>query len=299
MISPRLFPAALVALSLAAAGATLRAQAVEQTLYVGVVDKAGAVVTGLGERDFVVREDQVVREVLRVVPADEPMQIALLVDDSQAADPFIRDYRQALQAFVAAVINDEVGVKHQIAIITLANRPTIITEYTSNPAELQKGIGRIFAQSSSGSLLLDALIETSQGIMKRASTRPVIVALTTEGAELSQRSYAQVLTPLKASNAALHVIGLGRPTNQSQDRSIVLSRGPAETGGVYDTLLASTALTGRLKQLASELTQQYRVVYARPRSLIPPEKITVSAAKPGLTARGTPAVEPPRSPVRP
>ena len=53
----------------------------------------GAPVADLGPADFIVREDNVAREVLRVAPASEPMQIALLVDNSQAAEPFIRDYR--------------------------------------------------------------------------------------------------------------------------------------------------------------------------------------------------------------
>jgi hypothetical protein len=40
--------------------------------------------------------------------------------------------------------------------------------------------------------------------------------------------------------------------------------------------------------VATELTHQFRVTYARPQTLIPPEKITVASAKPGLTVRGTP-----------
>ena len=70
----------------------------------------------------------------------------------------------------------------------------------------------------------------------------------------------------------------------------MISEGPRITGGQYDTLLTSTALTGRLKRLAAELTHQFRVTYSRPQSLIPPERITVAAAKPGLTVRGTPVV---------
>ena len=35
------------------------------------------------------------------------------------------------------------------------------------------------------------------------------------------------------------------------------------------------ALAGTLTQLADELTHQYQVTYARPQSLIPPERVTV------------------------
>jgi hypothetical protein len=38
-------------------------------------------------------------------------------------------------------------------------------------------------------------------------------------------------------------------------------------------------------QLADELLNQYVVTYSRPEQLIPPEKLDVSVAKPGLTVR--------------
>jgi hypothetical protein len=68
---------------------------------------------------------------------------------------------------------------------------------------------------------------------------------------------------------------------------MVLDEGPRLTGGRRDELLTSQALDARLTQLADELTHQYKLTYARPQSLIPPERVTVSAAKPGVVARGT------------
>jgi len=141
---------------------------------------------------------------------------------------------------------------------------------------------------SSGTYLLDAIMEICKGFKTREASRPVIVALTSEGPELSDRHYTQVLEPLRESGAAFHVMVIGRPRNNDEDRSVVLSQGTSETGGRYDTVLASSALPMRMKQVAAELTHQFRVTYARPQSLIPPEKITVASAKPGLTVRGTP-----------
>ena len=51
-------------------------------------------------------------------------------------------------------------------------------------------------------------------------------------------------------------------------------------------MLTGTGLTPRLKQLAEELTHQYKVTYAQPQRLIQPDKVTVSGAKPGITIRG-------------
>ena len=80
-------------------------------------------------------------------------------------------------------------------------------------------------------------------------------------------------------------------SDEGRSRSIVLDRGTSENGGRRDQLLSGMALNDRLKLLAAQLSHQYRVTYARPQSLIPPEKVTVSTARPGLTARGTPTKE--------
>lgn len=264
-----------------------RAQAEQRAVYVSALDSSGAPVAALSPADIAVREDKVAREILSISPAADPMQIALLVDNSQAADPFIRDYREALVAFINGIAADPTGAKHEISIITLAERPTINTEYTADTAQVVKGAQRIFSLPGSGNYLLDGIIETSRGIKKRESTRPVIVAITTEGPELSDRQYQTVLEPLHDSGAALHVMVVGSPRNLDHDRAVVLGQGSHDTGGRYDTVLASSALPTRLKQVAMELTHQFKVTYARPQTLIPPEEVTVTAVKPGLTVRGT------------
>ncbi len=72
--------------------------------------------------DFIVREDNMSREVLRVGRANEPMQIALLVDTSTAARNNIAHYRTALPPFVAMLTTlNETGPKNQVAIIATAN----------------------------------------------------------------------------------------------------------------------------------------------------------------------------------
>jgi len=286
----------LVAAAVAILAAHLTAQAIERSMYVSVVNEAGAPVPDLGPADFVVREDNVAREVLRVVPATEPMQIAVLVDTSQTARNDITYMRTALPPFVTALVNpNEGGAKNDVALVAFGERPTIFTDYTTKVADLQKGINRIWSQQDSGAYLLDALIEVTKGFKKREARRPVIVAIVTEGRELSYRQYDQVLEPLRDSGAPFYALMIGTPSGDISDegrsRSIVVDRGPNETGGRRDQLLSGMALNDRLKQLATQLTHQYRVTYARPQSLIPPERVTVSTPRAGLIARGTLAKE--------
>ncbi len=273
-----------------AALAAPRAQTLQRAIYASVLDKDGKPVAGLTPADFVVREDNLAREVLRVEPATAPMQIALLVDNSQRSSPNIRDIREAAAEFIKGVTGGP--MKNEVAVIAVAERATILVDYTSDQARLLKN-AIIFTQPGSGAYMLDALFETARGFKKREAARPVIVAIATNGPELSNRYRDQVIGAIKDADASFHVVMVGRPptdvlTNEGRERAYIFSEGTDETGGRYDNVLAPSALAARLRDVADELTHQYLVTYARPQSLIPPEHIKIAVKRPELTVRGTP-----------
>ena len=291
MTAGRLFLGALLVVSLASTWpGRVAAQAIQRAMYVSVLNDAGAPVPDLGPADFVIREDNVAREVLRVEPAVEPMQIAVLVDNSAASRDNISHMRQALPPFVAA-LTDSGNQKNEVTIIGIGERPTVLADYSTNRAALQKGIDRVWALHDTGAYLLDGIIEVCQGFKKREAGRPVIVAVTAEGPEFSNRQHDQVIDPLKSTGAAFNAIIIGRPSSslssEARERGIVLDEGTRTTGGARVEILAVESLGVKLKQLADQLTHQYKVTYARPQSLIPPERFAVSTSKPGLSARGT------------
>jgi hypothetical protein len=262
----------------------------ERVLYVNAFDKdTRTPVTDLGVRDFVVREDGIAREVLRVTPATSPMAIAILFDNAEASTNAIPDIRNAVTAFVKTTSG--LG---PTALIGYAARPTILTDYTPNTETLLAGVGRIFAMPGTGATLLDAIRETAQGLAKREEDRAAMVVLATENIEFSSLHYQQVLDVLKKSGAQLHVVMLTETRSQMRsdpalNRATVVDRGPRESGGIRWDILASSAFEGQLQNLAQVLKSQYRVIYARPESLIPPERLEVSVAKPGVEANGAPA----------
>jgi VWFA-related protein len=271
-------------------GGRLLAQARERVMYVSMLDSTTQKpVRDLGPDAFVVREDGTRREVLRVTPATTPLPIAIIIDNSQAAAPTIADLRKALTTFVSAI--DGAG---PVAIVTVADRPTIVTDYTTSQKELLDSVGRLFHVPNSGATLLDAISDVAKGLEKRETDRAAIVVVTTENIDYSHLQYQDVLKAIKSSGVSTHVVVLVNPngsfsTDEARNRATVLDRGPRESGGVRMDVLTSMSFESRLKDLATILKSQYRVVYARPESLIPPERIEVSAAKPGLEARGIPA----------
>jgi hypothetical protein len=272
----------------ASAVAQPRTQGRERQVFVSALDAAGKPVDSLDTKDVIVREDGIAREVLKIEKATQPMQLALLVDNSQTATDAIRDMRDALMRFVGLL-----GTQHEIAVISLAERPTILTDYTANRELLKKAIGRLFARPDAGTYLLEGIRETTRGLRKREAARPVIVALMTEGIEFSNDHYDPVLESLHESGAAFHVLVFDRPgaepnTNETRNRGMVYDRGTRETGGRRETLLTSMAFPDELAKLASELSNQLVVTYGAPQTLIPPKRIEVRSAKEGLTVRGTP-----------
>lgn len=272
-----------------------RAQDRDRAMYVTVTDRSGTPVTGLKAGDFVIREDGVQREVLRVAPATSPVDIALIVDNSEPAEPAIADMRRALTEFVK-----EMASGNDITIVAIGGRPQMLQDYTRNGELLNRAIGRLFAEPGSGAYLLEALSSVAGGVSKRAPERALIVAIfMRSGPEFSGQPYETVAAALRGCGAAFDAIVLeatpsvqpptrGAQARAIQDRDRVLDEGTRETGGVYRQVLSSMALAPELKSIADLLRNQYRVVYARPESLIPPQKISVSVKDPGMTARGTP-----------
>ena len=271
------------------------AQGVERSMYVSVVNAAGQPVPGLDADDFRVREDGEPREVLRATPATTPIDIAILVDNSQAAGPIINDLRQALEPFVTELAS----AGHQVAIVGLADRPTVLVDYSSSAERLQAGVQRLFPQDGSGTLLLDGLVDITRGLQRRESDRRAIVVITTEGTDFSYIGYERTLEVLRGSGAQLFALVVGPPgaaslaNEEARNRSIVLDRGTKASGGDLDPLLSGMSIAASLRRLAAELQQQYHVVFANPGGIVPAETVEVEAVPDGVTARGV--AVPPRS----
>ena len=271
-----------------------RAQSVERQLLVSVLDANDEPVMGLQPEDFVVREDQAVREVLRVSQGQTGRQIALLVDTSAFAEDAVRDFRLGLRAFV-----DTLHEGNEISLIIHGGPPRILVESTRSRARLDVRLGQIFSYGGSVAYLLDAIRETARGFARRGADRPVMVVLTTEGLDYSSAdSSGVVLQSLAEAGVSLYAVVLvenalsladGDPLARWRiERDLALSRGPAVSGGRRRDLLMSMGAERAMREIATEILNQYLVVYARPNMLIPPETTDVGVTRAGMQARGTP-----------
>lgn len=280
----RLFAAAAAALLVSLPA---QAQTVEREMFVSVLDQADKPVTTLGAPDFIVREDGRLREVLRARRTADSIDIALLVDNSQALGNQVNDVRKGLEAFVARMRSQA-----QISIIGLGDRPTVYADYSNSPEQLARGIGFIFPIQGAGAYVLDAVGEVLKGLEKRRPERSAVVVVFVGGREFSTGVYQTLVDGLTARGTALHVLTIGATTppdvqtTEGRNRELLFDRGSSETGGRRDNVLTSMATGDALERLAAELLGQYRLTFARPDALIPPQKTEVSVRPAGLKARG-------------
>lgn len=265
----------------------LLAQGRQRTLLVSATTDTGAPVQQLTPDDVVVREDGVAREILKVSRATAPVQIVILVDNSQAATRAIQDIRLGLDAFV-----NEFAGPHEISLVAVADRPTVLVGPTTSKAALERGIDRIFARPDAGAYTVQGIIEQAQAIEKREPVRAAILAISSLGIEFSDRGYQAATDALAESGASLYVIELqdtveaGPLTQGTRDRNIVFDRGVSDSGGTRDILLANLSLRDALMKMGHVITTQYQVVYGRPDTLIPARKVAVDSARPGVKLRG-------------
>ena len=269
---------------------SVAAQTRERVAYVSVVDSKTLAPIANASPDMVaVREDGTRREIIRMAKATSPMPVAVVIDNSQAMQPAIADLRKAVATFLKVI-----GRVGPIALFTVADRPTILEEYTTDQQRLQNSAARVFHVPDSGATLLDTLADVSRGLSKRDADRAAIVVVTGENTEFSNLHYSNVLDRLRESEAMLYTVVLTNPNgstanDEARNRATVLDRGPRESGGMRLDVLSSMGFEPQLRVIGEMLASQYRVTYGRPDALIPPERVQVSGAKPGVDAYGAPA----------
>jgi VWFA-related protein len=304
--------------------ADLAAQVIQQSVFVSVI-RSGDPVTDLTADEFVIEEDGERREVLRVEPADVPMQVAILVDDSQDFARNLSHVRNGLAELISGLPDGQ-----QISFSTFGDHVTRVVDFTTNKEALMEAAGLYAPFSEHSAYLLNALAQTAIDLDRRGAIRPIIVLLTAEGANtqmsrvslgrqgdapISPRGgtgldYKVVLEVLKETMVAVHslvVRGVGIPqfattpgfstatrgalmqNSGDRDRASLLQQLPKVTGGGREELGTTSAVPKLLAQMANEISNQYLVTYARPVGLIPPEEVEVKVTRRRHRVRSTPS----------
>ena len=260
-----LLPAvAVLALTPAATARTSPAWAgVEKTIFVGAVDESRTPVKGLTAEDFRLREDGVDREITSVKPATQTLNIELLADTSKDVDSVILDLRKALAAFVRQV--HAASPDAQISLMEFGQAAITVVPFTTSDADLEKGFNRLVAKPQAASVLREAIVDASDALAKRPSTRRAIVTVNIEPSnEQSREEPKKIQEALRKSVSQLWSVSFQKGTLTNPSRDNVLNTLTKNTGGVREFILSESAIEAVLRKYADVLASQYEITYKRP-----------------------------------
>jgi hypothetical protein len=196
------------------------------------------------------------------------------------AAELIRDIRVSLGQFVKDIAAG--SPESQMQIMEFGQAAIPVTKMTSDVAELEKGVTRLFPKPNAGSLLLEAIIEASKELSKAKAPRRAIVALNIEpGDEQSSAQVEKMHNELVKSRASLWAVSLQVGQNRNQVRGLVLDRLTSNTGGRREFIQAQSALEQMMKNVADNLLNQYEVTFKRPSGKTP-AAIAVGITRQGL-----------------
>ncbi|HET7697308.1 MAG TPA: hypothetical protein VFK57_16460 [Vicinamibacterales bacterium] len=273
---------------------TLDAATVEERtrrVHVSAFDRNGAVVADLVAGDVAVKEGGKSRQVTALRPATGALQIAILVDDNGTGL-----FRVAVGRFIEALLG-----RAEFSIISVTGQPRKLTPFTGSADLLSAAVSQLIARPGSpdGGQLLSGIYESALDFERRRVERPVILALTVGGEEHTPLPPDHVLSELRKSGAALHVVSvLGStlrptaPTNRPSDLlnenlglNEVLGDGPKRSGGRREEVPAiAGAMTG-LQQLAESLKRQYVVEYTLPDGVRASDRFSITTTRRDVTLR--------------
>ena len=280
------------------------AQAKDVERFIKVTDRDGEPVTNLGAGDFIIEHDGERVDIERVEFVDQPLRVALIVDDADGALPFFRYFRVYLPRFVRALPEGS-----EIGLVLLSGRPRMVVNFTDDHGEVLDELAQFFVEEDRAAGFFAGLEETLDR-WDDARRWPVLAVVTTDGPaqrRLTDGRYAAFIERAAERGAVIHALGLytqragagrGFQTGIAKDVTRI-------TGGWYGTVAGpSQSIGDKLQEMAAEIARQYEqtrhqyaVVYEPPRGA-DPEAAIRCAVRPGwvglsISASGRPRHAPP------
>ena len=259
----------VMALVAVAVGPQLAAAQSTGQFFASVSTPAGEPVTGLTADDFQVTEDGVAMTVLSVDPGTTPMKVAVLIDNSEAIAETngLSSLRSAATAFL-----DALPAQHAVALLSIAGGVQLLMDFTTDRPALRDEAGGL-GNGRGGTKFIEGVMETWDRRFGERDAWPVIVVVSTDGAESSRHvnpdQFNAFTAELAARGVMVHTVLLhARGGNQQTQVSMNLSQ---TTGGMHRIVNTPTALVDALRELATRMgahfdamSPRYRLLYERP-----------------------------------
>jgi Ca-activated chloride channel homolog len=218
-------------------------------VYATVTDAKGELVTGLGQRDFEVYENNQRQDISAFAAGEFPLTVALGVDRSWSmAGDRLRLAKTAAQSFL-----NQLRPSDRSMVVAISSDAEVIAGLSTDRASQARAIAGLEPWSTTS--LHDAIISALDRLEPEPGRQALIVF--TDGADrYSQAAAAEVVERARRGNALIYAIAVGR------ERPPLLAELAVLTGGRSFLLRDLQELEPTLAAIARELRFQYLLGYA-------------------------------------
>jgi hypothetical protein len=293
--------------ALAAPGLNAGSQATK-TVYVTALDAKGQPVTDIQQDEVRLAErddagQPVMRDIVSVKKATQPLAIMLLADTSKATggegmklrgqvsgSELVRDVRVAFSSFVKTMA--AASPESKMELMEFGQAAITIQSMTSNVSDLEKGINRLFPKNNMPAVLLEAINESAKILAAVETPRRAIVLLNVLPTdEQSRQQPNQMLQQVVNSGASVWAVSYNSGTVAADPRGVVLDALTKNTGGRREMIASESALEMYMSNIARALANQYEITFTRPAGS-QPKLLQVGVTRQGLSLHTS--IYPPR-----
>jgi Ca-activated chloride channel homolog len=236
-------------------GFVFRAEVQEVTLQATVVDDHRRPVTTLDRNAFQVFEDGKPQHITSFRQEDIPVALGVVIDNSGS----MRDKRPSVNAAALNLVRES-NPQDQVCVINFNNESYLDQDYTGNVALLQDALERI--ESRGGTALYDALVATSDHLMKSAKLQKKIILVVTDGEDTASHDTLEEAVRAIAVDGgpAIYAIGiLGHEKEKKARRALrILAE---QTGGAAFFPGDLSEVQAISQEIARDIRNQYAIGY--------------------------------------
>jgi len=162
-----------------------------------VSDRQGRYISGLKSSDFKLYQDLIEQPISYFDAAEEPLNVALLIDTSKSTQLAMEEIKSAGVKFLK-----ELRPQDRAMVVSADYDVHVLTELTSERKALEKAVKSARTGEEIGTVLRDAVSEVIDRSFKRVDGRKAIIVLT-DGKDVGSRIGEQALLDAAAESGAM------------------------------------------------------------------------------------------------
>jgi Ca-activated chloride channel homolog len=217
-------------------------------VYASVTDARGAVISGLTQADFELRENGELQQISNFAAGEFPLSVALAMDRSFS----MTGTRLSLAKSAARAFLEELRPDDQAMVLAVGSRVEVAAPLSTDRAAQQRAVDEIDAFGTTG--LHDAIIRAVEDVQP-AKGRRALVLLSDGNDRYSQATAADALEQARRSDVMIFPVAIGTA------RPPLFAELATLTGGRSYHVRDGAALAETLRAIARELRQQYLLGY--------------------------------------